>query len=57
LPPSAAYDGNELTISVSGRQLDPAAVKSQLNGVLDSIEKYLGWQRQSVDVFNANLDG
>ncbi len=57
MPPSAAYDGNELTISFSGRQLDPAAVKRQLNGVLDSIEKYLGWQRQSVDGFNANLEG
>jgi hypothetical protein len=55
-PPIATYDGNELTISFSGRQLDPTAVKTQLNGVLDSIEKYLVWQRQSVAGFNDHLE-
>jgi hypothetical protein len=57
LPPHASYNGNELAISVSGRQLNPEAVKKQLNDVLDSIEKYLGWQRPSVESFNANLEG
>jgi hypothetical protein len=56
-PPNASYDGNELAISVSGRQLNPESVKTALNAVLDSIEKYLGWQRQSVDGFNAGLEG
>jgi hypothetical protein len=56
-PPNASYDGNELAISVSGRQLNPEAVKKHLNDSLESIEKYLGWQRTSVDGFNASLEG
>jgi hypothetical protein len=49
------YSGNRDFFRV--RSTTYAAVKRQLNGVLDSIEKYLGWQRQSVDGFNANLEG
>lgn len=44
-PPIAVVQDNKLKFTVSGRSLAPEDVKTQVNSLLNSIEKYLGWHR------------
>lgn len=44
-PPIAVVAGNKLKFTVAGRTLAPEEVRQQINSLLDSIEKYLGWHR------------
>jgi hypothetical protein len=54
-PPRAAVEGNSIVLRLSVRNSEQARVKDTLNGVLDDIERYLGWQRSTIDGFNNNL--
>jgi hypothetical protein len=54
-PPRAIVKNDHLTIQVAGSNLTQAAVKQQLDRTLDSIEKYLGWQRTSATELNDSL--
>jgi hypothetical protein len=44
-PPVAVVVGNKLAFTVAGRNLAPEEVQQQVNSLLDSIDKYLGWHR------------
>lgn len=54
-PPRAIVKNDHLIIQVAGRNLTQAAVKQELDRTLDSIEKYLGWQRTSATELNNTL--
>jgi len=54
-PPRAIVKDDHITIQVAGRNLAQAAVKQELDRTLDSIEKYLGWQRTSATELNNSL--
>lgn len=44
-PPVAVVTNNRLQFTVAGRTLAPEVVQQQVNSLLDSIDKYLGWHR------------
>jgi hypothetical protein len=54
-PPRAAINGNSVVLRLEVRSSEQAQVKNTLNGVLNDIERYLGWQRSTIDGFNNNL--
>jgi hypothetical protein len=54
-PPRAMVKNDHLTIRVAGPNLTQEAVRRELDRILDSIEKYLGWQRTSANEFNNGL--
>lgn len=53
--PRAVIRGNEVTITVSGRNLSAETVKQGLDEARDSITRYLDWQRGEVNNFNRSL--
>jgi hypothetical protein len=54
-PPNANLNNNTVVIRISGQNLNPEDVNRSFNSALDEIEKYLGWQRNDVQRFNAEL--
>jgi hypothetical protein len=54
-PPRAIVQDDQIIITVSGQNLALEAVKQQLDGALDAIEKYLSWQRNSETELNNSL--
>jgi hypothetical protein len=54
-PPRVIVENDHLTIRVAGPNLTQAAVKQELDHTLDSIRKYLNWQRTSETELNNNL--
>jgi hypothetical protein len=54
-PPRAAISGSSVILRLILRNFEQEQVKNALNGVLEDIERYLGWQRPTIDTFNANL--
>ena len=56
-PPRAAVDGNTVVLRLTVRNSEQGQVKQTLNSALDDIERYLGWQRSTIDGFNANIPG
>lgn len=44
-PPTAEIAGNKLKFTIAGRTLAPEAVQQQVNLLLDSVDRYLGWHR------------
>jgi hypothetical protein len=53
-PPRAALNGNTVVLRLSVRNSEQSQVKQTL---LDGIERYLGWQRSTIDGFNTNIPG
>jgi hypothetical protein len=56
-PPRAAVDGNTVVFRLTVRNSEQGQVKQTLNSALDDIERYLAWQRSTIDGFNANIPG
>jgi hypothetical protein len=56
-PPRAIVENDHLTVQIAGHNLTQAAVKQDLDRTLDAIERYLDWQRASVNEFNGSLPG
>jgi hypothetical protein len=54
-PPRAQIDKSHLVLRHSARELKAEQVNAALNGVLDSIEKYLVWQRSATEPFNQRI--
>lgn len=44
-PPSAVVAGSKLKFTIAGRTLAPEAVQKEVNSLLESIDRYLGWHR------------
>ena len=54
-PPRATVETDKLIIKIMGRDLKPEQVQNGLNSTLADIERYLGWQKQTIDQFNIQL--
>lgn len=54
-PPRAEVVRGGIVIRLAGRELTAGQVNDHFDGVLADIERYLGWQRESADPFNADL--
>jgi hypothetical protein len=54
-PPRAQIDKNHLVLRHTARELNPEQANTALNHVLDSIEKYLAWQRSATEPFNERI--
>jgi hypothetical protein len=54
-PPRAAVTGDSVVLRLTVRNSEQDHVKDTLNGVLNDIERYLGWQRSTIEEFNNNL--
>jgi hypothetical protein len=54
-PPHAQIDKNHVVLRHSSRELNAEQANKALNGVLDSIQKYLDWLRGTADPFNARV--
>jgi hypothetical protein len=54
-PPRAAVTGEAVVLRLTVRNSQQDRVKDTLNGVLNDIERYLGWQRSTIEGFNSNL--
>lgn len=54
-PPRAIVQEQSIALKVTGRDLKPEQVKSALNSTLADVEKYLGWQKPTVDQINTRL--
>jgi hypothetical protein len=54
-PPKAAVTGDSVVLHLTVRNSEQERVKDALNGVLNDIERYLGWQRSTIQGFNNNL--
>ncbi|MCP1838750.1 hypothetical protein ACVIHI_008324 [Bradyrhizobium sp. USDA 4524] len=54
-PIGQVTSGNKLILIVKGRELVAQQVRDAFENNLAEIEKYLGWQRKSVEPFNARL--
>jgi hypothetical protein len=54
-PPRAIVETDHLIIQVAGGNLIQASVKQELDRTLDSVEKYLSWQRNSATELNNSL--
>jgi hypothetical protein len=57
MPPAATVFGSALVITVFSRSESGNEVKQELDSILASIERYLAWQKSSVDAFNEHLFG
>jgi hypothetical protein len=53
--PRAAISDNSVVLKLTLRNSEQDQVKNALNGALNDIERYLGWQRPTIDSFNNNL--
>lgn len=54
-PPRATVTGNGVVIELIVRNSEQDQVKNALNRTLDDIERYLTWQRPTIDGLNAKL--
>ena len=54
-PPRATVTRDGIVLELMVRNSEQNQVKNTLNRTLDDIERYLGWQRPTIDGFNANL--
>lgn len=54
-PPRAAVTGDGIVLQLIVRKSEQDQVKNTLNRALDDIERYLNWQRSTIDGFNGNL--
>lgn len=54
-PPRAAVTDDSIVLRLTVRNSEQDYVKDRLNGVLNDIERYLGWQRPTIEDFNNNL--
>jgi hypothetical protein len=54
-PPRAAVTGESVVLRLMVRDSEQDRVKDTLNGVLNNIERYLGWHRQAIEGFNNRL--
>lgn len=54
-PPRAAINNSAVVLQLIVRNSEQDRVKSTLNRALDDIERYLGWQRSTMNAFNTNL--
>jgi hypothetical protein len=54
-PPRATLDGHEIIVAVEQRHPDATALGNEIQSTTASIEKYLGWLREIVEPFNAQL--
>lgn len=54
-PPQAEIQGSTLRFSISGRTLDPSAVKRQIDETVNTIEEYLGWHRTMWSPYDTQL--
>jgi hypothetical protein len=54
-PPRAAVTGEAVVLRLTVRNSEQDRVKDTLNGVLNDIDRYLGWQRSTIEGFNTNL--
>jgi hypothetical protein len=56
-PPRASVTSDGLLLQLVLRNSEQDHVKNTLNQALDDIERYLGWQRPTIESFNANIAG
>jgi hypothetical protein len=56
-PPRAAVNDSAIVLQLTVRNSEEDQVKNTLNRTIDDIERYLGWQRSTMDGFNTNLAG
>ena len=56
-PPRAAVTSDGVVLELVIRSSERDQLKNTLNRALDDIERYLGWQRPTIEAFNANLAG
>ena len=54
-PPRAVVEDDKIVLTVTGRDLKPQQVQSALNSALADLDRYIGWQKPTVDQFNADL--
>jgi hypothetical protein len=54
-PPRARVAQGAILIAYSAVDLNPQQARTELDAVIDNIEKHLGWLRQSVTPFNEKL--
>jgi hypothetical protein len=54
-PPRAAISDDSVIVKLIVRNFEQEQVKNALNGVLNTIERYLGWQRPTINSFNTSL--
>ncbi len=53
--PMGDIEGNNLIITVSGKDMQPDQVKARLNEQIKVIEEYLNWQRRNTVSFNDSI--
>jgi hypothetical protein len=56
-PPRAPVTSDGVVLELVIRNSEQDQVKNTLNRALDDIDRYLGWQRPTIEAFNANLAG
>jgi len=56
-PPRAPVTSDGVVLELVIRNSEQDQVKNTLNRAHDDIERYLGWQRPTIEAFNANLAG
>ena len=54
-PPRAIVGQDNITLKITGRDLKPEQVQNGFNSTLADIERYLGWQKPTIDQFNVQL--
>jgi hypothetical protein len=54
-PPRAAISGQTVILQLTVQASEQDRVKDTLDRALDDIERYLGWQRATIEGFNNNL--
>jgi hypothetical protein len=54
-PPRAAVTNDSLVLRLTVRNSEQDRVKDTLNGALNDIERYLGWQMSAIEGLNSNL--
>jgi hypothetical protein len=54
-PPRGDVRNNSLVLNLSGTNLDPQQVRSQIDRTLGDVKQYLGWLRTSADGFNRQI--
>jgi hypothetical protein len=54
-PPRARVNASDIVLQITVQNSEQDQVKNTVSRTLDDIERYLGWQRSSMDGFNSNL--
>lgn len=55
-PPRGNLNGNQMVLRLTGTNLEPQRVTTRFNAVLDSFDRYLGWQRTSAEQLRNDLE-